>query len=330
MPMSTKSTTCRTAAGRRGCRSRRPAAAPSATSSGSRGPARGGTATISADRRRATRSPNRIGAGRGSSPNSAPELWPWTSRTHSPTTLDRLARRRGVAGDPRLRHLVERHADAMRDAIHGRTTARSVAPVAVDPRSTVSTLAVVARLLDAGRDRDAARSASPARRRARPCRRRARRRDRHAVGDGPRSRRRASRGHGREVRLDRRGDAVDPEVDPVVQRPAPPPCAGPGPRAGAPGRRPRRAARGVSSVSMHHDEPVVVRDRRPRPRRRLDLDLVRGQRDAAQRDRAVGVVLDLAVARGRHHGRDRRPEPLADLRQQRLDPPLDQRPSRRR
>ena len=36
------------------------------------------------------------------------------------------------------------------------------------------------------------------------------------------------------------------------------------------------------------------------------------------------------VAGRGHHRRDRRPEPLADLRQERLDPPLDERRSRRR
>ena len=88
---------------------------------------------------------------------------------------------------------------------------------------------------------------------------------------------------------------------------------------------PSARSSGVSSVSSTTTRPSSVRDRGARPRRRLDLDLVGGERHAAQRHRAVGVELDRALARGGHHGRDRRPEPLPDLRQQRLHPSLDER-----
>ena len=43
-----------------------------------------------------------------------------------------------------------------------------------------------------------------------------------------------------------------------------------------------------------------------------------------QRHRAVVVERDRPLARGGHDRRDGRPEPLADLRQERLDPPLDE------
>ncbi len=72
------------------------------------------------------------------------------------------------------------------------------------------------------------------------------------------------------------------------------------------------------------DEPVAVRDRGPRSRRRLDLDLVGCQGDPGERDRAVRLERHGAVARGGHHGRDRGAEPLADLRQERLHAPLDE------
>ena len=72
------------------------------------------------------------------------------------------------------------------------------------------------------------------------------------------------------------------------------------------------------------DEALVVGDRGPRSRRCEDLDLVRGERDPGKRHGAVGVDLGRPFPRGGHDRRDRRAELLADLRQQRLDSPLDE------
>ena len=81
---------------------------------------------------------------------------------------------------------------------------------------------------------------------------------------------------------------------------------------------------GVSSVSMTIDQAVVVGDGRAGPGRGLDLDLVGGQGHAGERHRAVRVELDVPSRAAAITAGIARPEPLADLRQQRLDAPLDQ------
>ena len=131
-------------------------------------------------------------------------------------------------------------------------------------------------------------------------------------------------GHRREVRLHLGRDAVDPQRRSGRRARARPPCAGPGPRAAARGRRPPRRAPAVSVVSMIATRPSSWATAVPGPRRRLDLDLVGGERLALDRDRAVGVDLEPALARRRHHGRDLRPEPLADPGQQDLDAAVDE------
>ena len=78
------------------------------------------------------------------------------------------------------------------------------------------------------------------------------------------------------------------------------------------------------------DEALVVRDGRPGQRAREDLDLVGRQRLSGERHRAVRVDLELARARGGHDRRDRRAEPLADLRKERPDAAARRAPSRRR
>ena len=125
------------------------------------------------------------------------------------------------------------------------------------------------------------------------------------------------------------GTLAGPQVDPVVQlepRLAAQVLDRPGQLAGVAlgaqlGRQP-----GVED----HDQPIAVRDGRAGPGRRLDLDLVRRQRHAAERHRSVVLERDLAGPGGRHHRGDRRPEPLPDLGQERLDPALDEGRTRRR
>ena len=73
-----------------------------------------------------------------------------------------------------------------------------------------------------------------------------------------------------------------------------------------------------------HDQAVVVGDRRAGPRRGLDLDLVGARVTPASVTEPSASNVDRALAGGGHHRRDRRAEALADLRQQRLDPPLDE------
>ena len=74
----------------------------------------------------------------------------------------------------------------------------------------------------------------------------------------------------------------------------------------------------------HHDEALVVGDGRPRTGSRQDLHLVGRELDATEGDRPVGVDLEPALAGRGHHGRDRGAQLLPDLRQERLDAPLDQ------
>src|SRR5829696_5250136 len=80
---------------------------------------------------------------------------------------------------------------------------------------------------------------------------------------------------------------------------------------------------GELRVDDHH-EPLVVGDGRAGPRRREDLDLVRREGGITERDRAVAVDLERPFAGRGYDRRDRRPEPLADLRKERAHPPLHQ------
>jgi len=81
----------------------------------------------------------------------------------------------------------------------------------------------------------------------------------------------------------------------------------------------------VGELDVDHDhEPLVVRDRGSRARRGHDLDLVRCEHQAGDGDAAVGADLEVACPRRGHHGGDRGSELPADLRQERLDPPLDE------
>ena len=142
---------------------------------------------------------------------------------------------------------------------------------------------------------------------------------------GPARRRgwRGSRQHAVEVGSHGRGQPLDPQVDPVVER-----------QRGVPTKVLDRALqlariafgpqlRGELGVDDHH-QAVAVGHGRAGPGRGLDLDLVGGQGHAAQRHRAVRVERRGAVASRGHHGRDRGPQSLADLRQERLDAALDQ------
>ena len=81
---------------------------------------------------------------------------------------------------------------------------------------------------------------------------------------------------------------------------------------------------GEGRIDDHHDA-VVGRHGRPRPRRRLDLHLVRGELVAGEADPAIGQVLDrVGAGRGHDRGDDGSLATLAQDRQQHLDPPLDQ------
>ena len=68
------------------------------------------------------------------------------------------------------------------------------------------------------------------------------------------------------------------------------------------------------------DEALVAGDDRAGPRRRVDLDLVRCEGEAGERDGAVRVELNGSLARGGHHGRYLGAQALPDLRQERLHP----------
>ena len=222
-------------------------------------------------------SPNRSAWSRNS-PNSAPEFWLKTSRTKSPTTVDDLARRR------RWRRARPSSAGrGRRPCRRGRgrrpSGRRVRSPGAWPPR----------------RPLDPARRRPPSCQPTRPAARR-----RSAMTTGPPSSSTVARcgasaggspsassasvsaATAGEVRGDGRRDGPDPQVDPVVELEAG--LAAQvldGPLA-ARGRRPRRRSSGVSCRVEDDDQAVVVGDRGPGSRRRLDLDLVRRQRDAGR------------------------------------------------
>ena len=252
------------------------------------------------------------------SPNSAPEFWLKTRRTKSPTTLDRP--RPATAGRPARpstswSRTTTVAASPKNDEPVRAGPARDDRPLAGVPRPPPSPSSAVTAhdpRRDAGRSR-------PGRRRARRSprdgvgggvavgeRRERVGRDRREVGGhGVRDARRSTARSGRRARARRRG-------------------AGPGWPARARGRRLRRAAR------------ASARCRGRRPGHRRSATAVPG-RGVAWISTSSGASVtppsvtepssskvDLAGPGRGHHRGDRRPEPLPDLGQERLDPPLDE------
>ena len=284
----------------------------------------------------------KIGADCGSSPNSAPQLRQWTIRSQSPSSsipspTSRLPITHAFDAWSTTSTPIAIAANAIQRPIDGprhvsassssRRRAGAAGPASSSTISTRRSGSSATRLAGGSgpRHRVSPVAGAPDRD-PRLAGLEADRRDRHAVRRRVPAQLVGERlgGHGPEVRLDRRIDPVDPQHDPVVEV-----------QLGLLAQVLDRALE-LAGVALgaevgrqlgveHDDEPVVVRDRGPRARRRLDLDLVRGERHAAQRHRAIGVELDRPLARGGHHGRDRGAQPLPDLRQQRLDPPLDER-----
>ena len=134
-----------------------------------------------------------------------------------------------------------------------------------------------------------------------------------------------------EVRLHLRRRGRRPTARSGRRAPAPPPCAGPGRRAGSSRASPSARSSGVSVVSMTDDEAVVVGDRGAGPRRGLDLDLVGGERLAGERHRAVRRGSRTAPSRAAAMTAGIcGPEAPADPRQQHLDAAAPPAPTRRR
>ena len=126
-------------------------------------------------------------------------------------------------------------------------------------------------------------------------------------------------------RRDRRIHGPDPQLDPVVELERRRPCAGPGWPAAARGRRPRRRSSGVSCVSRTTTRPSCSATAVPgRGVAWISTSSGASVTPASVTDPS-GSNSNVAAPGGRHDRRDRRPEALPDLGQQRLDPSLDER-----
>ena len=239
-------------------------------------------------------------------------------------TLDDLARARRSPTQPRLGQLVEDD-DRQRRSRRRRPSARAGvlaaivgAAAAVGPsRRRRPSQPVTVASLPPSRRRNAMVDRAAVELDGRPRTRRPAGRRSASVGE----RLRGDRG---EVRGDRRATAADPQLDPVVE-------LEPGLAAQvldralrARGRRPRRAARASAAVSMTTTRPSSSATAVPgRGVAWISTSSGASVTPASVTEPSASNVT-VAVAGRRHDRRDRRPEALADLRQQRLDPPLDE------